>query len=156
MKLLRITNKEKPVLGYLQEAWVKPDEQDVPTEDIIQWLRQNLQRKEVGLWVAIDNAKIIGCLVAIGPSLLFPGVHIYTAWVKKGSGVKTRDFFEGSFIEWVRSMGCDEIVMCSAAHSGRSLERRYGFKGYSRMYRRSLEPVETGLEPAAIKEANNG
>ena len=98
MRILRITTKEKRILDYLQDSWVKPDEQDVLTKDIIAWLRQNIKRKEVGLWVAIDGGSIVGCLMAIGPSLLFPGVHIYTAWVKKDSGVKTQEFFEGSFV----------------------------------------------------------
>ncbi len=128
MKILRITAREKPMLEYLHRAWEKPNEQDIPTEDITKWLRQNIKRKDVGLWVAIEGGKIAGCLIAIGPSLLFPGVHVYTAWVKKGSGVKTQEFFEGSFVDWVRSMGCDEISLHSAAHSGRSLEKRYGFK----------------------------
>ncbi len=155
MRILRITAREKTALACLQTDWIKPDEQDIPTEDIIAWLRKNIKRKEVGLWVAIDDGKIVGCLIAIGPSLLFPGVHIYTAWAKKDSGIKTQEFFEGSFIEWVRSMGCNEVSICSAAHSGRSLERRYGFKGYSRVYRRSLEPIELGLESAKAKETNN-
>ena len=155
MKILRITNREKPMLDFLQVAWESPDEQDIPTEDIIKWLRQNLHRKDVGLWVAIDEGAVVGCLIATGPTLLFPGVHVYTAWVKKGSGIKTQEFFEGNFIEWVRSMGCNEISICSAAHSGRSLEKRYGFKGYSRVYRRSLEPLELGLEPVKAKEINN-
>lgn len=160
MRIMRVTTKEKPILNYLRDAWIKPDEQDVCTEDIIAWLRRNIHRRDVGLWIILEQGKIVGCLLAIGPSLLFPSVYIYTAWLKPGLGINAREFFEQPFVEWVRSLGCNEITMCSASHSGRAWERRYRFKGYSRIYRRSLEPLEPqDLEVdeilMRIKEAGN-
>ncbi len=150
MKILRITTKEKPVLHHLQDAWEAPDDQDILTSDIIKWLKKNLHRSDVGLWVAIHEAHIVGCLMAIGPSLLDKSVQIYAAWVKKGAPVKTQDFFEGPLIDWVRSLGCNEISMSSSRHTGRSLERKFGFKGYTRVYHRSLEPIELGLESGEV------
>lgn len=145
MRTIRITTKHKPILSYLKDAWIKPLEQDVPTENIIKWLRLNIHRPDVGLWVTIDNGEIIGCLIAFGPTLLNPSVHIYCGWVKTGCEVDTQSFFEGPFSEWVKGLGCDEITINSAGHSSRSWQRRFGFMPYSRVYRRSLEPTELGL-----------
>jgi len=152
MRILRITTKEKPVLNYLADAWIKPDDQDIPTEDIITWLRKNIHRQDVGLWVIIHEGAIVGAMIAIGPSLLMPSVHIYCAWIKNGAPAKAKDFFEGDFIKWVRSLDCQEITMCSTRTDvARAWERKYGFKGYTRMYRRSLEPINLDLEDTLVK-----
>ncbi len=152
MRILRITNKQKPVLQYLQNAWQKPDDQDVLTEDIIKWLRGNLHRPDVGLWAVIDNGKVVGCLLAMGPTLLLPSVHIYTAWIKNNTARDALKFFDGPFTDWVRSLDCNEITMCSCSHTSRSWQKRFGFVPYTRMYRKSLEPVNLELEDAAILE----
>ena len=141
MRMVRITTKQKPVLKYLEEVWEAPDDQDIPTADIIKWLRQNLHRSDIGLWVALDKGDIVGAILAFGPDLLQPQVHIYTAWLKKGCKINSREFFEGEFEKWVRQQGAQDITICSASHSGRAWERRFGFKGYSRMYIRRLEPI---------------
>ena len=157
MKMVRITTKQKPVLKYLEDAWEAPDEQDILTEDIMKWLRANIHRADVGLWVALDEGNIVGCLLAFGPSLLLPGVHIYTAWLKKDCGINAKEFFEGDFVDWARSLGADEITMCSCGHAGRAWQRKYGFQRYSTMYRRSLvakDHVFGNLN--ALKELQNG
>ena len=146
MKIIRITTKQKPVLKYLEEAWIAPDEQDVLTEDIIKWLRMNIHRADVGLFVIIDEGHIVGCLLALGPSLLLSSVHIYTAWIKKGTKIDSREFFGGEFTEWCRSLGAEDITICSAGHTGRAWQRRFGFVPYTRMYIRRLESVPTPME----------
>ena len=158
MKILRVTTKEKPVLNYLEDAWIAPDDQDVLTSDIVKWLRKNIHRRDVGLWVIINKGAIVGAMIAMGPSLLLQSVHIYCAWVKPGEPVNAKSFFEHEFITWVRSLGCNEITICSNAHSARAWERAYGFKSYTRMYRRSLEPIDLELDEqfADIEELEHG
>ena len=145
MKIFRITTKEKPILEYLEHVWIAPDEQDIPTADIIKWLRSNLYRHDVGLWLGFHESKIVFCVIAMGPSILFPSAHVYCAWAKKGAPVDTKKFFDGDFTQWVRGLGCDEITMTSCGHSARAWDRRYGFKTYTRMYRKSLEPVNLDI-----------
>ena len=145
MKILRITNKEKPILEFLEHAWETPDEQDIPTTDIIKWLRSNLYRHDVGLWLGFHESKIVFCVIAMGPSILFPSAHVYCAWAKKGAPVDTKEFFDGTFAQWVRGLGCDEITMCSCGRPARVWERKFGFKSWTHMYRKSLEPMNLEL-----------
>ena len=139
MRVVKIAQGDKRILGPLEKAWVAPDDQDVPTEDIIKWLRLNLHRADIGLWVVVDKGEIVGAMLAFGPDLLQPVVHIYTAWLKKGCKINSREFFGSEFEKWVRQQGVEDITICSASHSGRAWERRFGFKGYSRMYIKRLE-----------------
>lgn len=152
MKMIRITSKEKPALKNLEYVWEAPDDQDVITEDIIKWLRKNIYRHDVGLWVGIHEGQIVCCIIAMGPSILYPAVHIYCAWKKKGAKVDTKEFFDGEFTKWVRGFGCSEITMFSCGHTARAWERKFGFKTYTRMYRRSLDPVQMELS-TSIAEA---
>ncbi len=142
MSIRRIPPGDKRILKPLEEAWQSPDDQDVTAEAIIKWLRLNIHRQDVGLWVVIEKGKIMGAMIAFGPSLINTSAHIYTAWLAKGAKINSRDFFSGDFEDWVRSMGAQDITINSASHSGRAWERRFGFKGYSRVYIKRLEAVE--------------
>ncbi len=151
MKIIRITTKERPALDYLQDAWIAPAEQEIPTEDIIKWLRMNIHRADVGLFVVIDEGHVVGCLMATGPSELLPSAHIYTAWLKPGSKVDSKIFFDGPFTDWVRSLGADEITICSSGHTARSWQRKYGFVPHTRLYRKSLTPINLELKESLDK-----
>jgi len=86
------------------------------TESLQIALIENIHRQDVGLWVVIHEGEVVGCLLAMGPSLLLPSVHIYCAWIKQGLPVKSKDFFDKPFTDWVRSLGCNEITICSCSH----------------------------------------
>ena len=149
MPIRRIPPGDKRILKPLEEAWQAPDDQDVLTADIIKWLRLNIHRADVGLWVVVEDGKIVGAMLAFGPSLISPAVHIWTAWLAKGAKIDSREFFSGDFERGVKATGTNDITINSASHTARAWKRRFGFEGYGKVLIKRLEGDIKWVEAAA-------
>ena len=149
MSIRRIPRGDRRILPALEEAWIAPESQDVLTEDIIKWLRLNLHREDVGLWVIVEEGDLVGAMIAFGPNLINKSTHVYVAWIKPGAKANAKQFFEGDFEDWVRANGSVDVTMNSSSHSARVWQRKFGFVPYSRVYIKRLESAKTNQSALA-------